>query len=401
MRRMGEGTEQRDLNVMLVAGEASGDELGGQLMGAFQQLANGQIRITGVGGPAMVAEGLQPLFTIETTAVMGLREVVPRIPAILRRVREAAEFALDTRPDALVIIDSPDFTHRIARRVKRANPAIRIVNYAPPQVWASRSYRAKRMARYIDAVIAFFPFEAQFFERYGIPACVSGYPVVERARRIGGGHAFRSARGIALDAPLLAVLPGSRHSEIRFILPVFRRAVEILAGSIPGLVSVLPTVGNVAPLIRDAALRWPTPVHVVEENAERYSAFHAADAALAASGTVTSELALARTPMVAAYRLGALTYALARPFIHVPYVVLANLVLQREAVPELIQDACTPQALAAAVMPLLQGGPAREVQLRDLDSAVRAFGLGGEAPSIRAAREILAIVTQAKRRGPD
>jgi lipid-A-disaccharide synthase len=319
----------------------------------------------------------------------------------LRRVHEAAEFALDTRPDVLVIIDSPDFTHRIAQRVKRSNPAIPIVNYAPPQVWASRSYRARKMARYIDAVIVFFPFEAQFFRRYGIDACISGYPVVERAHRIGGGDAFRIVRGIAPDAPLIAVLPGSRRNEIHFILPAFRGAVEILAGRLPGLISVMPTVGNVARLVHEAALHWPTRVHVVEETAERYAAFDAADAALAASGTVTSELALARTPMVAAYRLGALTYAMARPFVHVPYIVLANLVLQRAAIPELIQHACTPEALAAAVMPLLRGGAAREAQLRDLDSAVRVFGLGGEAPSMRAARKILALATTpAKRHEP-
>ena len=204
------GTAPRDANVMLVVGEASGDELGGQLMAApFRGSAKGG-RVTGVGGPAMIAEGLQPLFSIETTAVMGVREVVPRIPGrfCAASVQRLAEFALDTRPDVLVIIESPDFTHRIARRVKRSNPAIPIVNYAPPQVWASRSYRARMMARYIDAVIVFFPFEAQFFERYGIDACISGYPVVERADRIRAAeNAFRIAHGIAPDAPLIASSP--------------------------------------------------------------------------------------------------------------------------------------------------------------------------------------------------
>ncbi|HZH83308.1 MAG TPA: hypothetical protein VFD87_09200, partial [Phototrophicaceae bacterium] len=154
----------RDAEIMLVVGEASGDELGAQLIAAINALGGGHVRITGVGGPAMIAQGMKPLFSIETTAVMGLREVVPRIPAILRRVREASDFALKTRPDAMMIIDSPDFTHRIAQRVKRLAPSIPIVNYAPPQVWASRSYRARKMARYIDAVITFFPFETEFFQ---------------------------------------------------------------------------------------------------------------------------------------------------------------------------------------------------------------------------------------------
>jgi lipid-A-disaccharide synthase len=215
--------------------------------------------------------------------------------------------------------------------------------------------------------------------------------VIERVERLRGGPAFRQAHGIAPDTPLLAVLPGSRRNEIRFILPAFRRAAELLARDIPGLVSVIPTVEHVSDAVRRAASQWPTPVHIVETNADRYAAFAAANAALAASGTVTSELALAGTPMVAAYRLGGLTYALARPFVHVPYIVLVNLVLQREAVPELIQHACRPEALARAVKPLLLGGPQREAQLRDLEQAVRAFGLGGEAPSLRAARTLLAI----------
>jgi lipid-A-disaccharide synthase len=381
----------REIEIMLIVGEASGDELGAQLIAALKVVGGGRIRITGVGGPAMIAEGMKPLFSIEMTAVMGLREVVPRIPAILRRVRHASDFAVKMRPDVLVIIDSPDFTHRIAQRVKRLDPSIPIVNYAPPQVWASRSYRAKKMARYIDAVITFFPFETEFFQRYGISSYAAGYPVIERADRMRGGDAFRSAHGIADDAPLIAVLPGSRRNEIRFILPIFKQAVELLARDLPGLNSVMPTVPHVAHLVRGAAADWPTPVHVVEENAERYAAFDAADAALAASGTVTSELALARTPMIAGYRLGWLTYALARPFIHVPYIVLINLVLQRQAIPEFVQQACTPAALANALKPLFHNGPARVQQLHDLEAAVTAFGLGGEAPSIRAARAVLEI----------
>ncbi len=375
---------------MIVVGEPSGDALGAQLIAALNGLDR-RISITGVGGKAMMAEGMNPLFTIDATSVMGLREVVPRIPAILKRVREVSDFAVEKKPDALVIIDSPDFTHRIAQRVKRHDPSIPIVNYAPPQVWASRSYRAKKMARYIDAVINFFPFELEFFQRFGIPAYCAGYPVIERASLMQGGADFRETRGIAQTAPVLAVLPGSRRNEIRFILPPFRRTVEILAREIPGLITVMPTVGHVAGLVRAAAQSWPTPVHVVEDNPDRFAAFDAADAALAASGTVTTELALARTPMVVGYRLGWLTYALARPFVHVPHIVLINLVLQRQAVPELIQSACTAEALAAAIRPLIHNSEARARQLRDLEIAVRAFGLGEESPSVRAARTVLAI----------
>lgn len=379
-----------DVTVMLVAGEPSGDQLGAQLMAALKSLDK-DVTIVGAGGPAMIAQGLKPLFTIDATSVMGLREVVPRVPGILRRIREASDFALKSRPDALVIIDSPDFTHRIAQRLKRFDRSIPVINYAPPQVWASRSYRAKKMARYIDAVINFFPFESEFFRRYGIPAYCAGYPVVERANRIRGGAAFRKAHGIADGVPVLAVLPGSRRNEIRFILPVFRGAVEILAREIPEMVSVIPTVGHVAGLVRSAAADWPTPVRVIEDDDKRFAALDAADAGLAASGTVTTELALARKPMVVGYKLGWLTYLLARPFIHVSSIVLINLVLERQAVPEFIQSACTPEALAQAVKSLLVDQQARARQLCDLDEAVRVFGLGSESPSERAARAVLAI----------
>ena len=382
---------ERVLTIMLIAGEPSGDQLGAQLMAGLKMLAGGRIRIVGVGGPAMTAQGLSSLYPLDVTAVMGLREVVPRIPAILRRVREAADFALKTRPDLVVMIDSPDFTHRIARRLKRIDPTIRTANYAPPQVWASRAYRARAMARYFDAVLTLLPFEASFFEKNGLKAYFVGYPVVERAKLITGGDELRRRLGIGTDAPLLAVLPGSRRNEIRFILPPFKQTVERLAGEIPGLVCVMPTVGHVASLVQQAASDWPTPIHVLEGDADRYAAFDAADVALAASGTVTSELALAKTPMVVGYRVGQVTYALARHFLLAPYIVLINLILDRLAVPEFIQAKCEPLTLSRALLPLFANSPERNKQLRDLDEAVREFSVGGEAPSVRAARTLLML----------
>ncbi len=385
------GARERVLTIMLIAGEPSGDQLGAQLMAGLKALAGDRVRIVGVGGSAMTEQGLSSLFPLDATAVMGLREVVPRIPTILRRVREAADFALKVRPDLVVMIDSPDFTHRIARRLKRTDPTIRTVNYAPPQVWASRAYRARAMAHYFDAVLTLLPFEAAFFEKNGLKAHFVGYPVVERTKLITGGDDFRRRFGIDRDTPLLAVLPGSRRNEIRFILPQFKKTIERIAGEIPGLVCVMPTVGHVAALVRQAASDWPTPIHVVEGDAERYAAFDAADAALAASGTVTSELALARTPMVVGYRVGRVTYALARHFILAPYIVLINLILDRLAVPEFVQSKCEPLTLARALRPLLADTPERAKQIRDLDEAVREFSAGGEAPSLRAARTLLML----------
>ena len=334
---------------MLVCGEPSGDQLGAQLMAALKALAGDKVRIVGVGGTAMAREGLNSLFPLDTTAVMGLREVVPAIPAILRRVREAADYAVAARPDAVVLIDSPDFTHRIARAIKKRDPSIKTVNYVAPQVWASRAYRAKAMARYFDLVLALFPFEVSFFEKYGLKARFVGHPVIERRTRMTGGAGLRARLGIAPDAPLLAVLPGSRSSEIRFILPVFRAAVARLAKKIPGLVTVLPTVPHVAAKVRAGAAGWPTPLHILENEDDKYAAFDAADVALAASGTVTAELALSRTPMVVAYRVGGLTYALANRLMTARYMTLVNVLLARAAVPEFKQYQATPEPLAEAV----------------------------------------------------
>jgi lipid-A-disaccharide synthase len=388
----------RPISLMLVCGEPSGDQLGAQLMAGLRAVAGGSVSFSGVGGTAMAAQGLISLFPLNDTAVMGLREVVPKIPVILRRVREATDFALASRPDAVILIDSPDFTHRIAQRLKRLAPEIPTINYVAPQVWASRAYRARKMARYFDLVLALLPFEAPFFEKHGLRAVFAGHPVIERASHIAGGERLRARLGIAPSAPLLAVLPGSRTNEIRFILPVFRAAVERIAAQLPQLVTVLPTVPHVASRVRIGTAGWPTPLHILETESDKYAAFDAADAALAASGTVTTELALARTPMVVAYKVGALTFLLARPLMLVRYFTLVNLLLDRMAVPEFMQSSATPETLAREVLTLLRDGDAAARQVLDLERATGLLGRGGEAPSLRAARAILAFVSE--RTGP-
>ena len=377
---------------MLVCGEPSGDQLGAQLMAAIKQLAGDRVKIVGVGGPAMSREGLKSLFSLDATAVMGLREVVPAIPRILARVKQAADYAVEIHPDALVVIDSPDFTHRIARAVKARDPSIKTVNYVAPQVWASRAYRAKAMARYFDLILALFPFEVPFFEKYGLKAAFVGHPVIERRTKMTGGDAFRAAHGIAMDASLLALLPGSRTSEIRFIFPVFRQAVDLLSKNILGLVTVLPTVPHVAAKVHEATKDWPTPLYIVEGEADKFAAFDAADVALAASGTVTAELALSRTPMVVAYRVGGLTYALAHWLMTVPHMTLINILLERRAVPEFKQFEAKPEALAAEVEKLFHDPQARAAQVAAMDEFAHALGEGDEAPSLRAAKILLEFI---------
>ena len=391
-------SSDRPLTLMLVCGEPSGDQLGAQLMASVKQLAGEEVRFVGVGGPAMAAQGLDSLFPLDATAVMGLREVVPRIPEILRRVRAASDYALETRPDAVICIDSPDFTHRIAQRLHRADPTIATVNYVAPQVWASRQYRARKMARYFDLVLALLPFEAPFFEAHGLHARFVGHPVVERVARMSGGEALRERLGIAANAPLVAVLPGSRMSEIRPLLPIFRDTIVEIGTRVPELVCILPAVPHLASAIRNLAQNWPMPLHIVEDEADKFAAFGAADAALAASGTVTTELALAGTPMVVAYRVGWLTAALMSPLIRVRYITLVNLLLEREAVPEFLQFRCRADLLAPALLRLLHDTEARERQKRDLAEAVHLLGRDEEAPSLRAARALLEFVRERRAR---
>ena len=325
-------------------------------------------------------------------AVMGLREVVPAIPAILRRVRQATSFALETRPDAVVLIDSPDFTHRIARALKKADPSIRTVNYVAPQVWATRAWRAKAMAKYFDLVLALFPFEVPFFEKYGLKAVFVGHPVIERRKRMTGGDDLRARLGIAPDTPLLAMLPGSRTSEIRLMFPTFRRTVELLAKKIPGLVTILPTVPHVAARVRAAAEGWPTPLHIIENEADKFAAFDAADVAFAASGTVTAEIALSRTPMVVFYILGGLTYALGIWLFNSRFFTLLNVLLDREAVPEFLQAKAKPEAMAAELETLFRDPAARARQIDAMNEFAQRLGEGEEPPSLRAARVLLDFI---------
>ncbi|OJU07497.1 MAG: lipid-A-disaccharide synthase [Alphaproteobacteria bacterium 64-11] len=380
------------MNIMLVCGEPSGDLLGAQLMAGLKALAGDRIGFCGVGGAAMAREGLKSLYPLDATAVMGLREVVPAIPRILRHVRIAVNFALETRPDVVVVIDSPDFTHRVARGIRKRDPSIRTVDYVAPQVWASRPYRARAMARYFDLVLALLPFEPAFFEKYGLKTVFVGHPAVERRVRMSGGEVLRAELGIGADAPVLALLPGSRSNEIRFMLPPFRETVEILARRVPGLVTLLPTVPHVAARVRAGTQGWPTPLHIIESEAEKYRAFDAATAALAASGTVTTELALARTPLVAAYRLGWLTYRLMNPLITVRHMTLVDILLDRMAVPEFYQGGARPEAMADALVPLLTDARARAAQIADLDEATHLLGKDDESPSLRAAQALLEFV---------
>lgn len=379
----------RPLTIMISAGEPSGDALGAGLIVALKRLHPG-VRLIGIGGPAMQAEGLTTFFGIGDLAVMGINEVLPKLRLLFRRMGQAADFALRTKPDAVVLIDSGDFHHRVARRIRAADPSIPIIKYVSPQVWASRPGRAEKMKDFLDHVLCLLPFEPAFYERYGLPATFVGHPALERAARITGGGELRARLGIAPSDPLLCILPGSRRVEVRHLLPEFRATVALMAKSIPGLRCILPTVPLVEPMVRALAADWPVPLDILTGDQNRFAAFDAADAALAASGTVTTELAIAGVPMVVAYKVGWLTAAIWQRLVKVDHITIANLVIGRRAIPEFVQDEVTPAALAAAVTPLLIDDTAAAIQRAALAEAVAKLD-SGASPSLRAAEAILKI----------
>jgi lipid-A-disaccharide synthase len=384
----------RRLRVALVAGEPSGDQLGFKLMRALSEQAVGGVEFLGVGGDAMAAEGLKSLFPLSDVAVMGVLPVIKRLPSLLDRIRCAAAAIVSARPDALVIVDSPDFTHRVARRVRRALPDLPVIDYVSPSVWAWRPGRAQAMRAYVDCVLALLPFEPEAHARLGGPRCVYvGHPLVERLAEL--RPSADEARRRAASPPLVLALPGSRRSVIARLMADFGAAIAAAEREAGPFEVVLPTLPHVESDVRALAGRWPRPPRVVVGEQEKFAAFRNARAALAASGTVTLELALAGAPLVGAYKVSGVE-ALLRPLVTLPFsVLLPNLVLGEPAIPEFLQGDCQPQALATALAALVLDGPARSAQLAalaKLDARMRLAD--GRAPSAHAAAAVLETIAR-------
>jgi lipid-A-disaccharide synthase len=377
----------RPRTIWLVAGEDSGDQLGAKLMRALREAAPDTV-FGGVGGEAMAEAGFASLFPLDDVAVMGYLPVLARARTLLRRIRETVEATIRARPDVLVIIDSPGFTHAVARRVRGAAPGIPIIDYVSPSVWAWRPWRAKGMRPFIDHVLALLPFEPDAHLRLGGPPCTYvGHPLIERLPELRPGAAERGRREAVPYS--LVVLPGSRRSEIERLMPVFGAALARVAEGL-AVEAVLPAVTRHRALIERLSAGWPVPVRIVTGEAPKYAAFREARAALAASGTVTLELALAGVPMVVAYKVSRAEEFIARRLIQVPSIVLPNLILAENAMPEFVQADCTPERLAGALRPLLAGGHERDVQLAALGRIDGRMRLAAaDTPSRAAARIVL------------
>jgi lipid-A-disaccharide synthase len=389
--------ESKPLTIWIVSGEESGDQLGAKLIRSLKvRLGAERLHFGGVGGHAMAKEGLSSLFPLEEIAVMGISAVIARLPSILKRIRMTADAVVAANPDMLVIIDSPDFTHRVARAVRQRAPHIPIIDYVSPSVWAWRPGRAPKMRAYVDHLLALLPFEPETHRRLGgPPTTYVGHPLIERLGEIRPAPGERNLRD---SQPIkLLVLPGSRRSEVSRLMEAFGAALALLKERSPRPFEVtIPAVSHLAQEIRARAEGWSVQPRIVEGEAAKWAAFRQADAALAASGTVTLELGLSGVPMVVAYRVSKIEEVL-KYLIKAPSIVLTNLVLGENVIPELIQWDCTPEKLAGALLPLLSDSPERQKQIESFRKLDDYMQIGDEAPSERAAR-IVEDVLASKRK---
>ena len=382
--------------VFLIATEESGDRLGAGLMKILRQRLGDAVQFDGVGGRAMAREGLSSLFPIEELSIMGFTAVAARLPKILRLIRHTADAVIAAAPDVLVIIDSPDFTHRVARRVRDREPAIPIVDYVSPTVWAWRPGRARAMVAYIDHVLALLPFEPATYQRLRGPPCsYVGHPLTEQLATLRPNEDEVVRRW--QEPPVLLVLPGSRRSEVRRHMAVFGEALARLQAEGTAFELVLPTMPHLADSVRAGVKNWKVEPRIVVEESEKRAAFRIARAALAKSGTVTLELALAGVPMVTAYKVGAAEAFILRRAIKVNSVILANLVVGRDVVPEFLQEDCTAENLARALREVMAATPARASQVDAFAGIESIMTTGGVSPSVRAADIVLATVRKGRR----
>ncbi len=379
----------RALKAFFVAGEPSGDRLGAALLDGLLE-AGAEVEPHGIGGPLMAAAGLASIFPYDELAVMGIAEVLPKYFHLKRRIAQTARAVAESGAEVLITVDSPDFCLRVAKLAREANPALKTIHYVAPSVWAWRPKRAVKMARVIDHVLALLPFEPPYMEAAGMSCDFVGHPVV--AEPVPGPDemaAFRAAHGIGAEDRLLLVLPGSRRSEIARLAPVFGEALR----GIPARL-VLPTLPHLVGAVEEATAGWsPNPTILnPADPAEKRAAFAAADAALAASGTVSLELAAGGTPMVIAYDMNWLTRVIVKRAIRVNTVTLVNLVSDTRAVPEFLAEECRPAPIRGALDGLLQGGGAE--QRAAMEFAMERLGRGGPAPGLRAAQSVLSFLNR-------
>lgn len=392
-------SNSKPLRIMLIAGEASGDLLGARLMAALKSQHAGAISFSGIGGPMMEVGGLQTLFPMRELSLMGIMEILPNIPRLLRRIKQTADMIRAIQPDIVVTIDSPDFCFRVARMVqKEGKRNCPWVHYVAPTVWAWRPERAAKMASLYDGIICLLPFEPPYFTRVGMKAVFTGHPAIENVGGFGAGQGFRARHGIPLrDGFLFGVLFGSRHSEIGRMGEIIRQSVlKVLEkAQRPDVHIVAPTFPHLKDEVTALLKNMPCPVHIVTDPAEKWPVFDATEVAFAVSGTVGLELALASVPHVIAYRMNRLTWEIVRRKVKVPYAHLANILMEDRVVPEFIQDQCRPELIADELLALFNPNGAASTFQRNafMNLKQRIRGDGNGAPPEQAARFVLSLIS--------
>lgn len=384
---------KRSFCVMLVAAEASGDDRGAALIRALRSRIGPDVRFVGVGGANMAREGVRSPFDIAQLSILGLVEGLLAYRRVVARVKDTVALAESEKPDVVVLIDSWGFTLRVAQALRRLHPSLPLVKYVGPQVWASRPGRARTLAATVDLLLSIHAFDAPYFEKEGLKTVFVGNGALALDFSAADPGGLRQRLGIREDAPVLLVLPGSRPGEIKRVLPAFEGAVKRLKAARPNLEVIVPAASTVAEAVRARVAGWPFRAHVIEDDADKLSAMKAADVALACSGTVTTELALAGCPLVVGYRLSPLTYLLLKPIIRTPYITLLNIAAQSFIAPELVQGACNPERLAAEVERLLASESQRQAQRDAQFAALDQMGRGGADPAVTAAGAILEILS--------
>ena len=381
------------MKIMLVAAEASGDSLGAGLAQALR-VRRPDVAFVGIGGPKMADEGVESPFDIAQLSILGWLEGLRAYGRVKARVADTVALAVRERPDAVVLIDSWGFTIRVAKALREVMPGVPLIKYVGPQVWASRPGRAKTLAGAVDHLLALYAFDAPWFEREGLPTTVVGSQALHVDMGGADPAGFRASRGIGADARLLLVLPGSRPSEVRLMTPVYEAAIKRLKAADPKLEVAVVVAGTVAEDVTARIAAWPFRTHVVTE-ADKYAAMKAATVALATSGTVSTELALAGAPMVIGYRFAPLSYAIMKPFFTGKYATLFNHAADEEIARELIQTDATPEKAAAEVGRLLHNPDARAAQVRRQIEALDYMGRSGADPSTLAAEAVLRVIAAA------
>lgn len=383
-----------NIKIYLIAGEPSGDALGARLMRAMKKKTGGNVEFFGVGGETMEAEGFHSIFDISDLAVMGLAEVIPSIPKVLRHIKETVNDILHIRPDIVITIDSWSFGSRVQKALRRKKTGIPQMHYVAPQVWAWKKKRARTMYKYVDHLLTLLPQEPKYFIPYGLETTFVGHPVIESPVANANKETFRHEHNIPDNKRIISILPGSRHNEVASLLPTFIEAGQLLAEQYDDLVFVIPTVKTVEKRVKEIIKDCQLPLLVVEGSEDRHNAMCASSAAIAASGTVALELAIADVPHIIGYKVSKMTAFLAKRLLHIQFVNLSNILLGREIIPELLQEACTSANIAQYIKRFLNQDDLYRHQMNGLKKVRQILGLGEQTPSEKACDVILEMINK-------